>query len=196
LEWLLLADWTVIDMNRISRIILYGAILTLSLIWIYFSRIPADATPAMGKIAPHTGFLAPEVSLLDMNGNEVTLSEFRGHPIVLNFWATWCPPCRAEMPAMQRAYLDYEEEEVIVLAVNSINQDSLPSVTQFIEEFGLSFPILLDNLGNAANTYQISSLPTTYFIGKDGVITEVVIGGPMAEALLRSRIDKMLEEVP
>jgi cytochrome c biogenesis protein CcmG/thiol:disulfide interchange protein DsbE len=182
-------------MNRNYRIFFYVAILTLGLIWIYISRIPAEATSASGKIAPHTGFLAPEIALLDINGNEITLSELRGHPVIVNFWATWCPPCRAEMPAMQRAKLDYEEE-VIVLAVNSTNQDSLPAVKQFIDQFEISFPVLLDEQGIAANTYQISSLPTTYFIGKDGVINEVVIGGPMAEALLRSRIDKMLEEVP
>ncbi len=183
-------------MNRNLRIFFYIAILTLSLIWIYFSRIPAETASASGRIAPHTGFLAPEISLLDTNGNEITLSELRGHPVIINFWATWCPPCRAEMPAMQRAYKDFEEEGVIILAVNSTNQDALPAVQQFIVEYDISFPVLYDNQGTAANTYQISSLPTTFFVGKDGVITEVVIGGPMAEALLRSRIDKMLEGAP
>ena len=183
-------------MNRNFRIIFYVAILTLSLIWIYFSRIPAEAASATGKIAPHTGFLAPEISLLDSNGKEITLSELRGQPVIINFWATWCPPCKAEMPAMQRAYLDYEDEEVIILAINLINQDALPAVKQFVDEFDITFPILLDNQGTVSNTYQISSLPTTYFIRKDGVISEVVIGGPMAEALLRSRIDKLLEGAP
>ena len=183
-------------MNRNFRIFIYIAILTLSLIWIYFSRIPTETTSASRKIAPHTGFLAPEISLLDTNGNEITLSELRGHPVIINFWATWCPPCRAEMPALQYAYKDYEKEGVIFLAVNSTNQDTIPAVKQFLVEYDISFPVVYDNQGTAANTYQISSLPTTYFIGKDGVITEVVIGGPMAEALLRSRLDKMLERAP
>ncbi len=100
------------------------------------------------------------------------------------------------MPAMQRAHVAYEDEGVIFLAVNSTNQDTLPAIKQFIVEYDISFPVLYDNQGTAANTYQISSLPTTFFVGKDGVITEVVIGGPMAEALLRSRIDKMLEGAP
>ena len=183
-------------MNRNFRIFFYVAVLTLSLIWIYFSRIPVEATSASGKIAPYTGFLAPEISLRDTNGNETTLSELRGRPVIVNFWATWCPPCRAEMPAMQRAYMDYADEKVIILAVNSINQDSLPAVKQFVDEFDITFPVLLDTQGIAANTYQISSLPTTFFIGKDGIISEVVIGGPMAEALLKSRIDRMLEGAP
>jgi thiol-disulfide isomerase/thioredoxin len=183
-------------MNRIFRISLYFAILTLSLIWIYLSRVSAEANSASGKIAPHTGFLAPEISLLDTNGNEITLSELRGRPIIINYWATWCPPCKAEMPAMQRAYKNYADEEVIILAVNSTNQDTLSAVTQFVDEFDITFPILLDIQGTAGDTYQISSLPTTFFIGRDGVISEVVIGGPMAEALLRSRIDRLLEAAP
>lgn len=97
---------------------------------------------------------------------------------------------------MQRAYVDFADKDVIILAVNSTNQDSLPAVKQFIDEYEISFPVLFDDLGTAANDYQIRSLPTTFFIGKDGVISEVVIGGPMAEALLRSRIDDMLEGTP
>ena len=183
-------------MNRDFRIFFYVAILTLSLIWIYFSRIPVEATSDSGKMAPHTGFLAPEISLLDTHGNEIKLTELRGRPVIVNFWATWCPPCRAEMPAMQRVEMDYADEEVIILAVNSTNQDSLPAVTQFIDEFGISFPVVLDTQGIAANTYQVSSLPTTFFIERDGMISDVVIGGPMAEALLKSRIDRMLKRTP
>jgi peroxiredoxin len=182
--------------NRFTRYISYGVILTLSMIWIYTSRLSADAANASGKVAPHTGFLAPEISLVDLDGNEIDLSKLRGRPVVLNFWATWCPPCRAEMPAMQRAYEDYKGNGVIILAVNSMDQDSLPAVKQFVDEYGLTFPVLLDNPGIAARDYQVTSLPTTYFIGRNGTIREVVIGGPMAEALLRTRIDRLLEEAP
>ncbi len=112
----------------------------------------------------------------------------------MNFWATWCPPCRAEMPAMQRVFRDYEDRGLIVLAVNSINQNSLNAVGEFIEQYGLTFPILLDDQGVVANEYQIRSLPTTFFIDSKGVIREIVIGGPMSEALLRSRIENMLGE--
>jgi cytochrome c biogenesis protein CcmG, thiol:disulfide interchange protein DsbE len=178
--------------NRISRIILYGAFFTLSLIWIYFSRLPTDSTPTPGKAAPHPGFAAPEISLLTLAGEEISLSDFRGHPVIINFWATWCPPCRAEMPAMQRAFLDYQDEGVIFLAVNSTSQDSVSAVENFIGQYGITFPILLDKEGDAMDSYQISSLPTTYFIDRSGIIREVVIGGPMAEALLRTRIDKLL----
>lgn len=114
--------------------------------------------------------------------------------MILNFWATWCPPCRAEMPAMQRIFRDYGDQGLIVMAVNSINQDSIISVGEFIEKYDLSFPILLDNQGAVADVYQIGSLPTTFFIDGKGVIREIVIGGPMSEALLRSRIENLLGE--
>jgi peroxiredoxin len=147
-----------------------------------------------GKIpAPHTGFLAPDISLLDINGNEVTLSDLRGVPIMINFWASWCPPCRAEMPAMQNAFEEYADEGFTILAINATNQDNLNSATEFINEHSLTFPILLDTQGQAFNDYQIHSLPTSFFIDLNGIITDVVIGGPLAEALLNIRIKDLLE---
>jgi len=179
--------------NRISRLILYGTLFTLSLIWIYFSRLPTDSTPTPGKDAPHPGFFAPEISLVSLTGEKISLSDFRGHPVILNFWTTWCPPCRAEMPAMQRAFLDYQETGTIILAVNSTSQDSVAAVKTFIDQYGVSIPVLLDKEGDVASLYQVTSLPTTYFIDKSGIIREVVIGGPMSEALLRTRIEKLLK---
>jgi len=180
--------------NRISRLILYGTLFTLSLTWIYFSRLPNDSTTTPGKAAPHPGFFAPEISMSSLTGEEISLSDFRGHPVILNFWTTWCPPCRAEMSAMQRAFLDYQETGTIILAVNSTSQDSVAAVENFIDQYGVSIPILLDREGDVASLYQITSLPTTYFIDKSGIIREVVIGGPMSEALLRTRIEKLLKE--
>lgn len=98
------------------------------------------------------------------------------------------------MSAMQRAFLDYQETGTIILAVNSTSQDSVAAVENFIDQYGVSIPILLDREGDVASLYQITSLPTTYFIDKSGIIREVVIGGPMSEALLRTRIEKLLKE--
>ena len=97
------------------------------------------------------------------------------------------------MPAMQRAFLDYQDAGVIIIAVNSTSQDSLSAVEDFIGQYGITFPILLDKEGDAMDSYQISSLPTTYFIDRSGIIREVVIGGPMSEALLRTRIEQLLK---
>jgi cytochrome c biogenesis protein CcmG, thiol:disulfide interchange protein DsbE len=193
MKWKQIVAMRILSNNRFSRTILYGTLFTLSLIWIYFSRLPTDSTTTPGKAAPHPGFFAPEISLLSLTGEEISLSDFRGYPVILNFWTTWCPPCRAEMPAMQRAFLDYQDAGVIILAVNSTSQDSVPAVEDFISQFGITFPILLDKEGDVASLYQIASLPTTYFIDKSGIIREVVIGGPMSEALLRTRIEKLLK---
>jgi cytochrome c biogenesis protein CcmG, thiol:disulfide interchange protein DsbE len=128
MKWKQIVAMRILSNNRFSRTILYGTLFTLSLIWIYFSRLPTDSTTTPGKAAPHPGFFAPEISLLSLTGEEISLSDFRGYPVILNFWTTWCPPCRAEMPAMQRAFLDYQDAGVIILAVNSTSQDSVPAV--------------------------------------------------------------------
>jgi peroxiredoxin len=100
------------------------------------------------------------------------------------------------MPAMQQVYQEYQAQGFEILAVNSTVQDTLSNLAPFVSEYGLSFPILLDRQGEVTRLYRVLSLPTSFFIGKDGVIREVVVGGPMDEALLRARIEKLLQEQP
>lgn len=176
--------WTLIS----TIILLIGAV------WIWISIPPAGATTS-GKIpAPQTGFLAPDFSLQDMDGNVVTLSDLKGTPILLNFWASWCPPCRREMPAMQNAYNQYKDEGFVILAINSTNQDDIDTASTFVSDLGITFPILLDTYGQASKDYQVRSLPTSFFIDQNGTITDIVIGGPLSEALLRIRIGDLLEK--
>jgi peroxiredoxin len=143
--------------------------------------------------APQKGFYAPDFSLADADGNRVTLSELRGQAVLINVWASWCPPCRAEMPAMQRAYTDYAEAGFVILAINQTSQDSRVAALEFAAEHSLTFPILFDDTGEASQRYATSALPTSFFVDRAGVIQEVVIGGPMSEALLRARIEALLE---
>lgn len=171
-------------------------VLALALGWIWFSRAPEGTTTA-GKIpAPQVGFLAPAFSLETPDGQEIALDELRGKVVLVNVWATWCPPCRAEMPAMQRVYEEYQVQGFEILAVNSTVQDTRSNIEPFVSEYGLTFPILLDRQGEVTRLYRVMSLPTSFFIGKDGVISEVVIGGPMDEALLKARIENLLKEKP
>jgi cytochrome c biogenesis protein CcmG/thiol:disulfide interchange protein DsbE len=116
--------------------------------------------------------------------------------VLVNIWASWCPPCRAEMPAIERTYQDWRDQGFVVLAVNSTAQDKLADAQTFVTQNSLTFPIPLDESGQVTRLYRVSSLPTSFFIGKDGLIREVVIGGPMAEALLRSRVEQLLKETP
>jgi cytochrome c biogenesis protein CcmG/thiol:disulfide interchange protein DsbE len=114
--------------------------------------------------------------------------------VLINIWTSWCPPCRAEMPALQQVYEAYRDQGFEILAVNATNQDSQQDAVGFAQELGLTFPILLDSTGEVSNLYQLRSLPTSFFVDSRGIIHEVVIGGPMSEALLRTRVQQLLEE--
>jgi peroxiredoxin len=97
------------------------------------------------------------------------------------------------MPAIEKNYEQYKERGLIVLGVNATVQDNPLDIVPFINEYGLTFPILLDEIGNVARKYELRSLPSSYFINRDGTINEVVIGGPMSEALLQTRIEEILK---
>ena len=168
--------------------------LGLGLVWIWLSKVTPDSIVNSAIQVPQEGFLAPDFELVSLEGELVSLSELRGKAVLVNFWATWCPPCRSEMPAMQQVFDEYGTEKFVILAVNRTHQDRSQDVETFVLERELTFPILLDNTGDVSNQYQVRSLPTSYFIDPDGIIREVVIGGPMAEALLRSRVDHLLGE--
>ena len=139
--------------------------------------------------------LAPDFTLLNEAGEFVSLSDFRGKAVLVNLWASWCTPCQREMPAMQNVYDQYKEQGFVVLAVNVTSQDSRANAIAFAESLNLTFPILFDVNGEVALAYQMRAFPSSYFIGIDGIIQEVVIGGPMAEALLQVRAEQLLEGV-
>jgi peroxiredoxin len=182
---------------RNSRLINLGltVILLLGILWIIFSRVTDNSTTS-GKIpAPQPGFLAPEFSLEEMNGESVSLSSLRGRPVLINFWASWCPPCRSEMPAMQELFAEFADQGFTILAVNATNQDDLSEMKRFVEDNQLQFPILLDQSGTVANLYNLQSLPTSLFINKEGIVENLVIGG-MSEALLRIRVNALLNQPP
>ena len=168
-------------------------VLGFGLLWIFFSRTTPAATTGGAVPAPQVGFAAPDFSLQDASGETVTLSELRGHPLIVNVWASWCPPCRAEMPAMQRVYQDYRDAGLEILAVNAANQDQTEAALAFVEQNGLTFPILFDEVGSVSQHYQVRALPTSFFIDAQGIIQEIVVGGPMSEALLRIRVAELIE---
>ncbi len=181
-----------IDRRRWS--LLSGLILAASLGWIWVSAVPADATTAGLIPSPREGFLAPDFSLELLDGGTVSLADLRGQAVVVNLWASWCPPCRAEMPALQRAWEDYQDRGLVILAVNTTFQDSLSAAATFIAEHGLTFPIPLDRTGSVSNRYLLRALPSTFFIDREGIIRQVVVGGPMSEATIRAGIEVILQD--
>lgn len=181
------------DAIRWSLVVTGAAI--LGGLWIWASAVPVEATTGGLIPSPREGFLAPDFTLESLSGDQISLSDMRGKAIVLNLWASWCPPCRAEMPALQRVYQENHDRGLQVLAVNMTAQDSLTDVEAFVQEFNLTFPILLDTSGEVGNAYLMRALPTTFFIDREGVIQRVIVGGPMSEVTLQSTVEQLLEEV-
>jgi len=176
-----------------KRRITYSIILILGLAWIFVSTDRTGASTS-GKIpAPQQGFLAPDFELQTTEGETINLSDLHGQAVLVNLWATWCPPCRAEMPSIEKVYNEYKDQGFIVLAINMTYQDTFANIAPFIDEYGLTFPILLDETSEVGTAYQLRSLPSSFFIDREGIISEVVIGGPMAEALLRTRVEQILK---
>lgn len=169
-------------------------ILVVGIGWIGLSAVPAYSTTGGLIPSPKEGFLAPDFTLETLDGGEITLSELRGQPVILNLWASWCPPCRAEMPALQRVFEANREIGLEVLAVNMTSQDSQSSAKNFVDQNGLTFTIPLDRLGLVSNIYQSRALPSTFFVDRKGVIQKVVIGGPMSEVLIESVVEMLLSE--
>jgi peroxiredoxin len=161
--------------------------------WTWASRAPAGSTTGGGIPAPRQGFLAPDFTLHTPDGEMVSLSGLRGRPLLINLWASWCLPCRAEMPAIQRVYDEYRDQGFTVLAINATNQDSVSEAVSFVQSNSLTFPILLDEDGSVSQQYSLRALPTSFFVDSEGVIREVVVGGPMSEALLRIRVQELFE---
>lgn len=174
------------------RRILFSIVLILGLAWVLISADNSSLAAPHEIAAPHQGFIAPDFDLNTPAGESVRLSELRGTAILINLWATWCPPCRAEMQTIETLYNEYKAQGFTVLAVNMTYQDDPFAIMPFVTEQALTFPILLDETGGMAGDYQLRSLPSSFFVDRTGVIKEVVIGGPMAEALLRTRIENIL----
>jgi len=139
---------------------------------------------------PEMGKLAPDFQLSSLDEQSVSLSDFRGKPVLLNFWASWCDPCRFEMPFIQTIYEEWTGKGLVVLAVNL--QESPARVREFMETLGLSFPVLLATSQDVPLEYNIRSIPTTFFIDKDGVIQDMKIGAFSSVAEIERRLGKIM----
>lgn len=136
---------------------------------------PARLTSAANvAVEPVLNARAPDFTLQTTSGDVVGLSDFLGQPVLINFWATWCGPCRIEMPAIQDRYLGFKDDGLVVLAVNF--DESQEAVTAYGEELGLTFPLLLDPGGEIQKRYRNRSYPTSFFVDSEGVIRAHHIG--------------------
>lgn len=148
-----------------------------------------DASPVVGK-------LAPDFELNSIEGKRIRLSDLRGTPVMLNFWATWCGYCVMEMPDMQAVFREMktvpEEERVEILSINLLQSErnGLKDVKSFLEKTGYEFAVLLDEKSVVANAYRVSGIPMSFFVDRDGVI-RYIHRGPLTKAMLWSAFERI-----
>jgi peroxiredoxin len=140
--------------------------------------LPAALSAPQLSVGTDAGNLAPDFLLEGLDGGDVQLSKLRGQPVVINFWATWCQPCRQEMPNLVKAYNQYQGQGLVILGVNL--QEGKGIIEPFAQDFGITYPIAIDRTGSVGDKYHLLGLPTTYFVDRNGVIKSEY-SGPFLE---------------
>jgi len=176
--------------NKRKQVVLFirgviASILVLGIGYAIYSNFIKDK----GATASTGTNLAPNFILIDLKGNEVNLEDYRGKGVLLNFWATYCPPCEKEMPYLESAYKDYKDKGIEILAVDVGEPRIL--VDQFVSKKGLSFPVLLDWKGDTADLYKVQTLPITVLINEKGEIVDKITG-EMTEEAVRQHLDSIV----
>jgi peroxiredoxin len=155
--------------NRFILRTIILSVLVLAIVYTIYNNATNEKIEVLG-----IGDQAPDFTLVDLNGEEHRLSDYKGQGVFLNFWGTWCKPCAKEMPAMDRQYEIYKEQGVQILAVNIAQSDF--EVERFASQYGLDFPIVIDKTKSVMEVYNIDPLPTTVLINPDGKIEQIVRG--------------------
>ena len=146
----------------------------------------ADTQAASQDSSTEQKKLAPDFSVVDAEGNTVKLSDMAGKPVVLNFWASWCPPCKKEMPDFDKVYQELGDEvQFMMVDMTDGQRETVETATKYVEDQGYALPIFFDTQLEAAYQYSVQSIPKTYFIDKDGYLVAGVQGTIDEEALRR-----------
>lgn len=156
-----------------------GSVLLLAIVIIL--ALPKSSSGSQPTGYAQIGSPMPDVALQDLDGNTVRISDYAGQPVLVNAWATWCPPCKAEMPDLQKYYDKHQSNGLVLLAINAGEGPS--QVSQFIQQNGFTFPVLLDPAVQALSTLGITSFPTSILVGRDGVVKTMHVGMFTPQAL-------------
>lgn len=176
-------------MKKKQRYWLRVSVLTLFVLMLGFAIFQSVLRNQAGTF--EEGDLAPDFTAQTMDGEQVRLSDLKGQGVLINFWASWCKPCKDEMPAIERRYQKHKEKGLTVLAVN-VGESPL-TVQGFVRGFDLSFPILLDPEKEVTKLYNIGPLPASLFIDPDGKIYRKVTG-QMSETFIEQNVIKVLPQ--
>jgi peroxiredoxin len=185
--------------------ILFLAVLLCGGLFIFATREqpqqPAAAAPAAAvsaadvqtEPAPLPDHPAPDFTLDRLDGGSIALNNLKGQVVLVHIWATWCPPCRAEMPLIQSTYEQYDDQGFTVLAVNL--REEAEQAAAFMQERDFTFPVLLDRDGAVSTTYRANALPSSFFVDRQGVI-RAVYRGPMPRSVITSLVEQLVQEQP
>jgi peroxiredoxin len=155
--------------------------------WQKDAAVPLTGNQSTGRA--HVGSAAPNVDLIALDGKHLSLTKYRGKPVWVNFFATWCPPCKEELPEIERRYEAEHARDLVVLGVDQ--QEKSTDVKPFIARFGLRYPVVIDASGQGAIAYDLIALPTSVFIDRAGVVRFIQIG-EMTPPLMDAALKKIL----
>ena len=142
----------------------------------------------MAARPPLVGGPAPEIMLKNLQGQEVRLSDLRGKIVLLNFWATWCKPCKDEMPAMQASYDKLRDQGLVVLAINEL--EDTEKVIEHVRKHGHTFPVVMDHDNVVANRYGVVGLPASFIVDRQGIVREQIMGSLLTENRITELVNR------
>jgi cytochrome c biogenesis protein CcmG/thiol:disulfide interchange protein DsbE len=198
-----------LSISVFHRILLSGLLIGLGLSWTVYS-IPSYSISAQPTTSAPTklvevptsqpkntpsnaivaGKAAPDFILKNLNGEEIRLSDFTGKPVMINLWASWCQPCLKEMPVIETIYKKYQSVGLVVLGINVTSQDNLTDAKETVNNFNLSYPILIDESAHVSKLYEMRGIPTSFFIDSQGIIRRIQIG-----EILPEYVDRYLADI-
>jgi peroxiredoxin len=153
------------------------------------TTLPPGGEVSALPAAPSVGKLAPDFLWYGADGKPVRLSDFRGKVVLVNFWATWCPPCKAEMPEMEAYWRENKDKDFVILAVNDGGEDE-EAIRSFMAQYRLTFQALNDTAGQVSSAYRVNGIPASFFVDAQGIVRDSVVGG-MTKGIIAGKVARL-----
>jgi peroxiredoxin len=180
------AQWSIL---LVSLAVVFAGVVWATIRWVPPTNEPQSTEQSISA-APLTGYRVPPFSLPSFpDSKPISLTDYPAKPVLINFWATWCPPCQAESPDLVKAYAQYADK-VQFIGIDLTAQDSLPDLTAFIKKYGIKYPIAMDVNGTVAQQYQVLAIPASIFVNRQGIIVERYVGG-ITPQILEENLQKI-----